>query len=137
VKLSPDEEDAILVDLVGAALLAGAAGAILTNTTVSRDGLRSRAAREPGGLSGAPLRERATRALRVVRSAHPTALLIGVGGIFTGHDLLERLRAGANLVQIYTGFVYRGPKTVSLILGEFLDEMKRQGVSSVADLGSS
>ncbi len=137
VKLSPDEEDGALIDLVGVALEAGAAGAILTNTTLARTNLQSPNAKETGGLSGAPLRQRATEALRAVRAAHPRATLVGVGGIFTGKDLFERLRAGADVVQIYTAFVYRGPQVVKRILEEFQGEMRRQGVSSIDELRSS
>lgn len=127
VKLSPDEPDDALVELTGEALAAGAAGVVLTNTTVSRQRLRSRHADEEGGLSGEPLRQRANDAVRVVRQAHASAVIIGVGGIFTGADLLERLAAGADLCQVYTAFVYRGPCVVARILEELLLEMDAVG----------
>lgn len=134
IKLSPDEPDALLVALTGEALAAGAAGVVLTNTTVRRDGLRSKQAAQEGGLSGVPLRPRATEAVRVVRSAHPGAVIIGVGGIFTGGDLIERLTAGADLCQIYTALVYRGPSAVKSILDEAIREMDARRVGSVAAL---
>jgi len=134
VKLSPDEPDDSLVELTGEAVAAGAAGVVLTNTTVKREGLRSRQASEQGGLSGAPLRARATDAVRVVRRANPSAVIIGVGGIFTGADLLERLAAGADLCQAYTAFVYRGPSVVARILEELLREMDARSSPDVAAL---
>lgn len=134
VKLSPDEPDDLLVSLTGEALAAGASGVVLTNTTVRREGLRSRSANEQGGLSGVPLRNRATEVVRVVRRAHAHATIVGVGGIFTGADLLERLEAGADLCQVYTAFVYRGPSVVARILEELLQEMRVRLVSSVAAL---
>jgi dihydroorotate dehydrogenase len=134
IKLSPDEPDSLLVELTGEALAAGAAGVVLTNTTVRREGLRSKAASQEGGLSGAPLRARATEAVRVVRRAHPSAVIIGVGGIFTGWDLLERIEAGADLCQVYTAFVYRGPSVVKSIVSEALRAMEARQVNSIASL---
>jgi len=134
IKLSPDEPDDALVELTGEAVAAGAAGVVLTNTTVSRHGLCSTKAGELGGLSGEPLRPRATDAVRVVRRAHPKAFIVGVGGISSGTDLLERVEAGADLCQVYTAFVYRGPSVVALILKELLREMEARSVQSVAAL---
>lgn len=134
VKLSPDEPDDALVELTGEAVAAGAAGVVLTNTTVKREGIRSRQASEQGGLSGAPLRARATDAVRVVRHAYQDAFIIGVGGIFTGADLLERLAAGADLCQTYTAFVYRGPSVVARILEELLLEMDARSTPDLAAL---
>lgn len=134
IKLSPDEPDAQLVGLTGEALAAGAAGVVLTNTTIRRDGLRTKQASQQGGLSGVPLRPRATEAVRVVRGAHPDAVIIGVGGIFTGGDLVERIEAGADLCQVYTAFVYRGPSVVKSILHEAIRELEARQVGSVAAL---
>ncbi len=89
-------------------------GVIATNTTISRDGVELLpVASEAGGLSGAPLRERSTAAVRILARALDGALpIVGVGGILSGEDAVEKIDAGATLVQIYTGLVYRGPELV-------------------------
>ena len=112
VKFSPDLPDA---DLRAAAMIAaeaGADGAVAVNTTTSRpDSIRGgEYAGEAGGLSGRPLFSRATEAVGILREALPRgAMLIGVGGIFSAADARAHFRAGADLVQIYTGLIYRGP----------------------------
>jgi dihydroorotate dehydrogenase len=114
VKIAPDLADADVDAVADLALELGLDGIVATNTTVSRDGLASPpdevAAAGAGGLSGAPLRG---RALEVLRRLHARAggrlVLIAVGGIETPDDAWERLRAGATLVQGYTGFIYGGP----------------------------
>ena len=91
---------------------------IATNTTIDRSLVRASVhADEAGGLSGAPLRERSTAALAILRSAlDPGIAIIGSGGVMSGPDAVEKLQAGADLVQIYTGLVYRGPALVREIL---------------------
>ena len=80
-------------------------------------------AKETGGLSGAPLMDKSTAVLRMLRSRLPEALpLIGVGGIMAGADAAKKMAAGANLVQLYTGLVYRGP----MLVGECVDAMRRR-----------
>src|SRR5690242_2959512 len=114
VKIAPDLADADVDAVADLALELGLDGVIATNTTVSRDGLASPAAEVAaagaGGLSGAPLRD---RSLAVLRRLHARAgdrpVLVAAGGIETPDDAWERLRAGATLVQAYTGFVYGGP----------------------------
>ncbi|HRG08912.1 MAG TPA: dihydroorotate dehydrogenase (quinone), partial [Cyclobacteriaceae bacterium] len=93
---------------------------IATNTTISRTGLATSekeiAAIGNGGLSGKPLTERATEVISFLRKQlGPTYPIIGVGGIMTANDALEKLKAGADLVQIYTGFIYEGPGLVKAI----------------------
>ena len=114
VKIAPDLADADVDAVADLALELGLDGVIATNTTISRDGLASPpaevAAAGAGGLSGAPLRD---RSLAVLRRLHERAgdrlVLVAAGGIETPEDAWERLRAGATLVQAYTGFVYGGP----------------------------
>lgn len=114
VKIAPDLTDEQVSALARIAVDAGLAGMIATNTTLSREGLRTepsrvRAAGE-GGLSGAPLTGRSLHALRVVRATVPPDFcVISVGGVETADDVAERLAAGADLVQGYTAFVYHGP----------------------------
>jgi dihydroorotate dehydrogenase len=119
LKLAPDLEPGALSEIVAAAREAGAAGFIATNTTTERAGLvhPSAVAREPGGLSGAPLRAKAVAfTVRLAELAGPDLPIIGVGGIFTAADVRERLAAGARLVQVYTALVYEGPGLVAKLL---------------------
>lgn len=114
VKIAPDLPDDEIDAIARLAVAEGLAGIIATNTTISRDGLRSDPAvveaAGAGGLSGAPLKERALQVLRVVRGAVPEDFcVIAVGGVETAADVQERLAAGATLVQGYTAFLYRGP----------------------------
>jgi dihydroorotate dehydrogenase len=115
VKLAPDL-DAPSLEAVARILVAHRVDAVIaTNTTTSRDGVRGMPnADETGGLSGRPLRERSTAAIRSLARALDGALpIIGVGGILTGDDAKEKLDAGASLVQVYTGLIYRGPGLVA------------------------
>lgn len=114
LKIAPDLTDGQLNDIVEILRITGIDGVIATNTTISRDGLET--AREaldeigPGGLSGKPLRRRSTEVIRYLRNALGTGFpIIGVGGIITPEDAVEKLNAGADLVQVYTGFIYEGP----------------------------
>lgn len=114
VKLAPDLTEAELDDVLAAVTACGIDGLIATNTTVNREGLPARAQSLPGGLSGEPLRARATAVVRYL--ARRTDLsIIGVGGILCADDALEKLDAGATLVQLYTGMVYAGPALVHAI----------------------
>ncbi len=114
VKVAPDLEEQQIP--VIAAVVANNAfdGLIATNTTLARDAVQGlRHAGEQGGLSGAPLKERANRVLAAFRSALPAEIsLLGTGGICNGEDAADKIRLGADLVQFYTGFVYRGPDLV-------------------------
>jgi dihydroorotate dehydrogenase len=109
VKIAPDLQPAELDDIVEAVQTCALDGIIATNTTIGREGLTSVIA-ESGGLSGRPLRRRSTEVIRhVFRRAQGRIPLIGVGGIFSAEDAYEKICAGASLVQLYTGLVYRGP----------------------------
>jgi dihydroorotate dehydrogenase len=114
VKIAPDLEDDAVRRIAGLVVELNLSGIIATNTTVSRDGLRTdrrvveRAG--AGGLSGAPLAARSLQVLRIIRSTVPADLcVISVGGVETARDVADRLDAGATLVQGYTAFLYRGP----------------------------
>ncbi|THG33449.1 quinone-dependent dihydroorotate dehydrogenase [Naasia lichenicola] len=114
VKIAPDLQDEEIVHLAQLAVRLGLDGIIATNTTISREGLRSDPSRiesaGAGGLSGRPLAARALEVLRLLRSVVPADLcLISVGGVDTSADVRERLAAGATLVQGYTAYLYRGP----------------------------
>lgn len=132
VKLSPDlHPDAVrdVCDLVDERELDGV---IATNTTVERANLRSAAAAEPGGLSGAPLKARSTELIATVADATDVPI-IGVGGIFTAEDAYEKIRAGASLVQLYTALVYRGPGIAREINRGLLAFLERDGFASVEE----
>jgi dihydroorotate dehydrogenase len=115
VKVAPDLEDADIPVVAQVVARHGMDAVIATNTTLSRDGVTGlKYADEAGGLSGAPLKARADSVLATFRSLLPEDIaLIGVGGITTGQDAVDKLDLGADLVQFYTGMVYRGPELVS------------------------
>lgn len=133
LKIAPDLDDAELADIVAAATSAGTSGIIATNTTAAREGLLSPAAGESGGLSGRPLARRSLAVLERLRALTDLPL-VSVGGIFTAADALERLVAGADLIQIYTSFVYRGPGVVGQVLRGVVAELDRRGLQSVSEL---
>ena len=115
VKLSPDLDSGTLGEALDVIVDAGVAGVILTNTTTSRAGLRSSRwlARQSGGLSGRPLREHMLRTLAFTRERVRDRLtIVACGGIFDRGDAIEALYAGASLLQLYTGFIYRGPSVI-------------------------
>lgn len=135
VKLAPDLSEQGLAAIVETCVAAGVEGLIVSNTTIARPpGLRSAEARQPGGLSGAPLFEPSTAALaHVARQAAGRLTLIGVGGVASGAQALAKIRAGASLVQLYTGFAYGGPALIGRIKREMLAALDQQGFASVAD----
>jgi dihydroorotate dehydrogenase len=115
LKIAPDLEPKAIQGIARLLAKHRVDGVIATNTTISRAGVEGRPhADETGGLSGRPLRERATAVVRALARALDGALpIIGVGGILSGADAKEKIDAGASLVQIYTGLVYRGPDLVA------------------------
>jgi len=115
LKVAPDLDDAQLRSIATAVKRHGIAGVIATNTTVARDAVQgSPHADEAGGLSGAPVFEPSNRAIRALRAELGRSVpIIGVGGVLSGADACAKLDAGADLVQIYTGLIYKGPALVS------------------------
>ncbi len=115
VKIAPDVSEVQIEHIARAAREYGIDGLIATNTTVTRPQLEGETlAKEQGGLSGAPLRELANETLRKLRAAVGTDFaLVGVGGIVSGSDALAKRQAGADLVQVYTGFIYQGPGLIA------------------------
>ncbi len=138
VKIAPDLADADVDAIAEMALELGLDGIIATNTTIARTGLVTLeptvTALGAGGLSGAPLKQRSLEVLRRLRARVGTRMvLIAVGGIETGDDAWERIRAGATLVQAYTGFVYGGPLWPRKIHRELAARVRQAGFSSVSD----
>jgi dihydroorotate dehydrogenase len=125
LKIAPDLTDAQLDDIIEIVTATQLDGIVAANTTVRRDGLQTPAvaveAMGPGGISGAPVRKRATEVVRYLhKKSNSTIPIVACGGIFTAADALEKLEAGASLVQVYTGFVYEGPSIVKKILNGIL-----------------
>jgi dihydroorotate dehydrogenase len=109
VKIAPDLEPGELDGIIDAVQVCALDGIIATNTTVGRAGLTT-VTHETGGLSGCPLRQRSTEVIRFLHGRSQGRIpIIGVGGIFSAEDAYEKIRAGASLVQLYTGLIYRGP----------------------------
>lgn len=135
VKIAPDLELDAVDDVIDVVESEDLTGVVATNTTMSRDGLSGLAKGESGGLSGLPLRNRSNEVLaHLGKSLSREKTLIGVGGIFTGRDVYEKLVLGAHLVQIYTGWIYRGPSSAPRILRELLAQMEKEGVPSVSSI---
>ena len=136
LKIAPDLSDPQVEEAAGIALEEGVAGLIATNTTVAREGLRTPAAEVErigvGGISGAPVHR---RAVEVVALAHRTTggrlPVVGVGGIFGADDAWAMIRAGASLVQVWTGFIYRGPAIARDINRSLLARLRREGMRSI------
>jgi len=135
VKIAPDLTDAEVEGVAEAAAANGVVGIVATNTTIARSGIDPRYADHPGGLSGPPLRERAEQVMRVLyRRVGSQVPLIGVGGIGSGADAVARIRSGATLVQLYTGFIYGGPALPGRILREMSADADRAGWRSIVEL---
>ena len=116
LKIAPDLTHSQLDDIIEIVVATKIDGVIATNTTLNREGLQSGNKSEAGGLSGKPLGERSTEVIRYLADQSKKAFpIIGVGGIHSAEDTVEKLNAGASLVQLYTGFVYEGPAVVKRI----------------------
>lgn len=125
LKIAPDLTDEQLMDIIYIIKATKLDGVIATNTTVERKGLKSHLtlAEEKGGLSGKPLAKRSTEVIRFLAEKSNKAFpIIGVGGIHSAEDALEKLEAGADLVQLYTGFIYEGPALVKKINKAILEK---------------
>lgn len=116
LKIAPDLTNSQLLDIIDIVKDTKIEGVIATNTTISREGLTSENKAETGGLSGKPLTNRSTEVIRFLAEKSNKAFpIIGVGGIHSAQDALEKLDAGADLIQLYTGFIYEGPKLIKNI----------------------
>ena len=142
VKIAPDLEDDAIDGIARLAFEEGLAGVIAVNTSLDRLGLAKRRlqqtgrtlAAEAGGLSGVPLRHRALEVIRRLRvSAGPALPLIGVGGIDSPEWAWERISAGASLVQLYTGWIFKGPDLVPVILEGLQQQLDRHGLRTIRE----
>ncbi|XP_076165263.1 dihydroorotate dehydrogenase 2 [Ptiloglossa arizonensis] len=136
LKLAPDLSDSEKQDIADVVLQKKSKvdGLILCNTTIARNNLTSSLKEESGGLSGAPLCDISTAMISdMYKLTHGTIPIIGVGGIFTGADAYNKIKAGASLVQVYTSFAYRGPPVIGKIKRELSDMLKQDGLASIKD----
>lgn len=135
VKIAPDLSEDGLAAIVSTCIAKKITGLIVSNTTIARpDSLRSRHKSEVGGLSGAPLFASSTAMLaRAYRLAGRRLMLIGVGGIFEPEDVMEKILAGASLVQVYTGFAYQGPAMIPRLKTGLATLLHARGFASVTD----
>ena len=128
LKIAPDLMDTQLLDIIWIVDQTKIDGVIATNTTIARNGLKSSCflVEEKGGLSGKPLTDRSTEVIRFLAEKSKKSFpIIGVGGIHSPEDALEKLNAGADLIQLWTGFVYEGPALVKKINKAILEKPKR------------
>jgi dihydroorotate dehydrogenase len=134
VKIAPDMEFSQVDDIIGVALREKISGIIATNATAYLRETLTSGSKEPGGLSGKPLRALATSFVRhLYRAVGVNLPIIGVGGIFSAEDAYEKIKAGASAVQIYTGFVYEGPAAVKRINQGLIRLMERDGCKSITE----
>jgi dihydroorotate dehydrogenase len=134
VKLSPDLDDTELENSIRVINEFSIQGVIIANTTVKRPELKSKHRIENGGLSGKPLQKRSTEMIRNVFQKLGTKMpIIGVGGIFSGADAYDKIRAGASAVQIYTALIYKGPGQVRKVKRELAKLLNEDGFTSVSD----
>jgi dihydroorotate dehydrogenase len=138
VKIAPDLSETNLEDVVAVAVGAGISGIIATNTTISREGLKSSAteveACGAGGLSGRPLTERSTNMIaRIYRLAGDKLTIIGVGGIFNAKDAWDKFSAGASMVQVYTGMIYEGASIARKINAGLAELLEQRGFRSLEE----
>ncbi|QCE33394.1 quinone-dependent dihydroorotate dehydrogenase [Acetobacteraceae bacterium] len=136
IKLAPDLKDEAFSPLLELCVRLGATGLILTNTTKSRAfNLQSKHMNEEGGLSGAPLQKRSLEVLKLVAKLNKgRLLLVSSGGIETGADILNRLQLGADLVQVYSAFIYEGTPLLAKLKRELLSAMDQAKIENLSDI---
>ncbi len=134
VKIAPDLSYAELDDVLECCMAAGVSGIVAANTTVSREGLSSQT-NESGGLSGRPLKNKAREFVSHIAARTEGRLpIIAVGGVSSAVDMIELMRRGASLVQVYTAFIYEGPAFVKHVCRELSDFLDREGLSSISQI---
>ena len=135
LKISPDIKDNYISEIVNVSIKNNISAIILTNTTEgNRDNLVSKIYKEEGGLSGEPLQKISTNMIKkFYKELNGKIPIIGVGGVNSGKAAYEKILAGASLLQLYTGFVYRGPSTVKNIKKELIEILKADGINNIQE----
>lgn len=134
VKIAPDLNDEELADICAVVTDLGVNGLIISNTTVDKSGLKSKYRDEVGGLSGKPLKEKSTKMIyKAYQLTDGKVPIIGVGGVQSGQDAYDKIRAGATLIQLYTALAYQGPWVVRRIKKELAQLIERDGFNSVTE----
>ncbi|OYD08214.1 quinone-dependent dihydroorotate dehydrogenase [Paludifilum halophilum] len=134
LKLAPDLTQDQMTEAVQVGMELDIDGFIVCNTTLSREGLKNPLKKEEGGMSGKPLAPLSTKMIRhLYRISEGRMPIIGVGGIFTGDDAYEKIRAGACLIQVYTGMIYRGPSIAREINRELLHRLEKDGYDHISE----
>ncbi len=135
LKIAPDLVEAELDDIAAEVLDKRIDGVIVSNTTISRDGISGQHKTEVGGLSGRPLFVRSTAVLaRMRRRLGPDVTIVGIGGVDSAEAAAEKIRAGADLVQLYTGMIYEGPSLPGRIVSGLSAIVRSEGAASIAQL---
>ena len=142
IKIAPDLDWQDIKDILDLANDYNLSGVIATNTTISRDNLNTKVLSETGrsirdeagGISGLPVKKRATEVIRFIyRQTEGKLPIVGVGGIFDGSDAWDKIIAGASILQVYTGWVYEGPWMVEQVLSGLLTKLERQGLNHISE----
>ena len=142
IKIAPDLEWEDIKDILNLANNYNLSGVIATNTTIRRDGLNTQILKETGqsikdeagGISGLPIKQRATEVIRFIyRETNGKLPIIGVGGIFNADDAWEKIVAGASILQVYTGWVYEGPWMVNQVLSGLLAKLDKNDLNNIGD----
>lgn len=138
VKIAPELNSNELFDILTVMQEQNLQGIVATNTSTERSGLQSENRKERGGLSGLPLKKRSTKVIRFLyKESNGSIPIIGVGGIFTAEDAYEKIKAGASLVEIYTGLIYEGPGIVKKINKGLVKLLKRDGFTTISEVVGS
>ncbi len=135
VKISPDLSETAIDDVLGVIDACELDGVVATNTTIARDGLKTADADDlgPGGVSGRPVRSRALNVIAHIHRVSPQLPIVGAGGVFDAADALAMLRAGATLIQVWTGFIYEGPWIAQKINRGLVEACNEHQWSSLSD----
>ena len=142
IKIAPDLEWEDIKDILNLATSYNLSGVIATNTTIRRDRLNTKVLKETGnsiqdetgGISGLPVKERATEVIRYIyQETGGTLPIVGVGGIFNADDAWDKIIAGASILQVYTGWVYEGPWMVSNVLSGLLAKLEEKGLNNISE----
>ena len=136
LKVSPDIDENDIPEIIDVVMNNNISAIVLTNTTIgNRENLKDNAKNEQGGLSGEPLQKLSTNMIKkFYKLLNGKIPIIGVGGVNSGKSAYEKIIAGASLLQLYTGFVYRGPSTAKDIKKELIQILRSEGIKNIKDV---